>query len=101
VVELSKGTRLRELIAEGAALDRMQDLGGQMNALPYCNFEVTENDVLYTRQSSGGGYGDPLERDAEMVLKDIVLGLVSTEAAREIYGVIIYGDKIDIELPSG
>jgi len=97
VVELSKGTRLRELIAEGAALDRMQDLGGQMNALPYCNFEVTENDVLYTRQSSGGGYGDPLERDAEMVLKDIVLGLVSTEAAREIYGVIIYGDKIDIE----
>jgi N-methylhydantoinase B len=85
VVELSKGTRLRELIAEGAALDRMQDMGGQMNALPYCNFEVTENDVLYTRQSSGGGYGDPLERDAEMVLKDIVLGLVSTEAARDLW----------------
>ena len=97
VVELSKGTRLRELIAEGAALDRMQDLGGQMTALPYCNFEVTEDDVLYTRQSSGGGYGDPLERDAEMVLKDIVLGLVSTEAACEIYGVMIDGNKIDIE----
>jgi N-methylhydantoinase B len=96
VVELSKGTRLRELIAASAALDRMQDLGGQINALPYCNFELTEHDVLYTRQSSGGGYGDPLERDAEMVLKDIVLGLVSTEAAREIYGVMINGNKIDI-----
>jgi N-methylhydantoinase B len=97
VVELSKGTRLRALIAQGAAVDRMQDLGGQTNSLPYCNFEVTEDDVLYTRQSSGGGYGDPLERDLNMVLKDVVLGLVSTDAAREIYGVMIAGDKIDLE----
>jgi N-methylhydantoinase B len=92
VVELSKGTRLRELIAEGAALDRMQDLGGQMNSLPYCNFEITEDDVLYTRQSSGGGYGDPLERDPQVVLKDVVLGLVSTEAARQVYGVVLEKD---------
>jgi N-methylhydantoinase B len=97
VVELSKGTRLRELIAQGAALDRMQDLGGQTSSLPYCNFELTEDDVLYTRQSSGGGYGDPLERDAQMVLKDVALGLVSTEAAREIYGVMIDGNQIDVE----
>jgi len=101
VVELSKGTRLRALIAQGAALDRMQDLGGQMNSLPYCNFEVTEDDVLYTRQSSGGGYGDPLERDLNMVLKDVLLGLVSTDAAREIYGVMIAGDKIDLEATDG
>jgi N-methylhydantoinase B len=97
VVELSKGTRLRELIAAGAALDRMQDLGGQTNSLPYCNFEVTEDDVLYTRQSSGGGYGDPLERDARLVLKDVVSGLVSAEMAREIYGVMIDGNQIDVE----
>ncbi len=95
VVELSKGTKLRELITEGAPLDRRDDLGGQTNSLPYCNFELTENDVLYTRQSSGGGYGDPLERDAQMVLQDVVLGLVSTEAAREVYGVVIDQDDID------
>ena len=77
VVELFKGTKLQKLIADGAALDRIEDLGGQINSLPYCNFEITEDDVLYTRQSSGGGYGDPLERDAQMVLKDVVLGLVS------------------------
>jgi N-methylhydantoinase B len=97
VVELFKATRLRERIAEGAALDRMQDLGGQMNSLPYCNFEVTEDDVLYTRQSSGGGYGDPLERDAERVLRDVLLGLVSTQAAGEVYGVVIDHDKIDAD----
>ena len=97
VVELSKGTRLREVMAKGAALDRIEDLGGQMTSLPYCNFELTEDDVLYTRQSSGGGYGDPLERDVEMVLKDVVLGLVSTEAAREVYGVVVDGEKIDVD----
>jgi N-methylhydantoinase B len=97
VVELFKGTRLRERIAEGAALDRIQDLGGEMNSLPYCNFEVTEDDVLYTRQSSGGGYGDPLERDAGKVLRDVLLGLVSTQAAGEVYGVVIDRDKIDVD----
>jgi N-methylhydantoinase B len=97
VVELSKGTRLRELIAEGAALDRRQDLGGQTKSLPYCDFEVTEDDVLYTRQSSGGGYGDPLQRDPQRVLKDVVLGLVSTEAAREVYGVAISENSQEID----
>ena len=97
VVELSENTRLRELIAEGSALDRIADLGGQMNSLPYCNFELTEDDVLYTRQSSGGGYGDPLERDVQLVLKDVVLGLVSTAAAGEIYGVVIDHDQIDVD----
>jgi N-methylhydantoinase B len=97
VVELSKGTRLRDRMAQGAALDKIENLGGQMNSLPYCNFEITEDDVLYTRQSSGGGYGDPLERDVEMVLKDVVLGLVSPEAAREVYGVAIDKEKIDVD----
>lgn len=94
VVELFKGTKLRERIAEGAALDRVEDLGGQMHSLPYCNFELTEDDVLYTRQSSGGGYGDPLERDAEKVLRDVLLGLVSPQAAAEVYGVVIENDKV-------
>jgi N-methylhydantoinase B len=96
VVELSKGTRLRELIAEGAAVDEMQNWGGQVNSLPYANFELTERDVLYTRQSSGGGYGDPLERDPQLVLHDVGLGLVSSEAAREVYGVVIGQDRIDL-----
>jgi N-methylhydantoinase B len=97
VVELSKGTRLREMMAQGAALDRIENFGGQTSSLPYCNFEITEDDVLYTRQSSGGGYGDPLERDVAMVLEDVVMGLVSPEAAREVYGVVIDKEKIDVD----
>jgi N-methylhydantoinase B len=34
----------------------------------------------------GGGFGDPRERQAEQVLNDVALGLVSVEAATETYG---------------
>lgn len=52
-------------------------------------------DVFYSFYGGGGGLGDPLERAAEHVLEDIEHGLVSVEAAREQYGVVLAGDDID------
>ena len=45
----------------------------------------------------GGGWGDPLRRDPELVLRDARDGLVSPEAAREIYGVVldVAGRQVD------
>jgi N-methylhydantoinase B len=60
--------------------------------LPYCEFDIKKKDVLYMRMSSGGGYGDPLERDPDRVLNDVEDGIVSREEAREIYGVVIGDD---------
>jgi N-methylhydantoinase B len=37
----------------------------------------------------GGGYGDPLEREPDLVLRDVEDGLVSMERAREVYGVVL------------
>jgi N-methylhydantoinase B len=37
----------------------------------------------------GGGVGDPRARDPQAVLRDVVDGYVSLEAARELYGVVI------------
>ena len=37
----------------------------------------------------GGGWGDPLERDPERVLRDVGDGVVSVEAARDAYGVVL------------
>jgi N-methylhydantoinase B len=39
----------------------------------------------------GGGYGDPLERDPDLVRRDVEDGLVSQEHAREAYGVVLTG----------
>ncbi|MFD5246566.1 hydantoinase B/oxoprolinase family protein [Amycolatopsis sp. NPDC058340] len=45
------------------------------------------DDVVNVFLPGGGGYGDPLERDPEAVLADVVDGYISVEAARELYGV--------------
>jgi N-methylhydantoinase B len=43
-------------------------------------------------ESGGGGYGDPLARDPEMVRVDVLERWVSPMAAREVYGVMLEGD---------
>jgi N-methylhydantoinase B len=40
----------------------------------------------------GGGYGDPLERDAQAVLQDVLDEYVSVENARSQYGVVLAHD---------
>jgi len=45
--------------------------------------------VLSTTLSGTGGYGFPLERDPEAVLRDVRDDFVSLDAAREQYGVTI------------
>jgi N-methylhydantoinase B len=41
------------------------------------------------RTGAGGGWGDPLERDPELVLADVRSGLVSVEGADRDYGVVV------------
>ncbi|MBI4334724.1 MAG: hydantoinase B/oxoprolinase family protein [Chloroflexi bacterium] len=51
--------------------------------------ELNRNDILYLRMTGGGGYGDPLERNPELVLRDVLSGLVSVQVASDVYGVIV------------
>jgi N-methylhydantoinase B len=46
-------------------------------------------DVYATRTAGGAGYGDPRERRPDAVLRDVLDGYVSVEAAREEYGVAV------------
>jgi hypothetical protein len=41
------------------------------------------------RTGGGGGFGDPLHRDPELVLKDLRQGAITEPVAVDIYGVII------------
>jgi N-methylhydantoinase B len=50
--------------------------------------DINADDILYIRYDGGGGYGDPLEREPELVLRDVLLGLVTPGPAREVYGVV-------------
>ncbi len=56
---------------------------------------IQPGDVFHHRTAGGGGFGNPLERDPEAVLADVLEDKVGTAAARERYGVVIRGGRID------
>ena len=49
----------------------------------------------------GAGYGDPLDRDPNLVLRDLEMGLVDAEYAERIHGVVLKQEngrwKVDLE----
>jgi len=52
-------------------------------------FVLAPGDTVTLRESGGGGYGDPRERPAELVLSDVLEGLVTAQAALADYGVVV------------
>ncbi len=61
--------------------------------VPY--HKARAGDRLTSLGPSGGGYGDPFDRDPTLVLDDVIDGLISAETAREAYGVMIAGRAVD------
>jgi N-methylhydantoinase B len=59
---------------------------------------------LRGRDSAGGGYGDPLDRDTARVLHDVLEGWESRSKARDVYGVLFTGeiedDSLAVDLPA-
>ncbi len=70
---------------------------GTLELLPSkCDlFQVNSGDTLYFNTWGGGGVGDPLTRETERVLQDVQYGLVSHEAAKDSYGVVLDGKIVD------
>jgi N-methylhydantoinase B len=53
---------------------------------------IEPGDVYAHSTAGGGGWGDPFERDPEVVAVDVANEKVSVDAAREQYGVVILPD---------
>ena len=61
-------------------------------------FALSDGDIVVMETAGGGGYGDPLERDPEKVLKDVALGYLSADEAFRRDGVSISPNlRIDLE----
>ena len=56
---------------------------------PFGLTQLKPGDVVIIDAAGGGGYGNPLERDPEMVESDVIEEYVSLEKAEEDYGVAI------------
>ena len=64
--------------------------------LMFSGVKVEKGAVLAHYTQGGGGYGDPLEREPDMVLEDVLDEFVSLDSARDEYGVVI--NAIDPEI---
>jgi len=64
------------------------DLGGLVDGEP-----VRAGQIVRVVTTGGGGWGDPLEREPDLVQCDVVEGKVSLEAASDAYGVVLNVDK--------
>jgi N-methylhydantoinase B len=58
---------------------------------------VPKGSSIILSTAGGGGYGYPFEREPEAVLKDVVLGNISMEQARNQYGVVINAESYTID----
>lgn len=56
--------------------------------------EVPAGATVRIVTTGGGGWGDPLKREPERVAYDVQCGLVSEQAARDDYGVVIIRDGL-------
>jgi len=56
---------------------------------PFANPEMKFGEAIVSHSSSGGGYGDPLDRDPELVRHRAREGWISVEFAKNVYGVIL------------
>lgn len=54
--------------------------------------ELVPGQTLVSLSAGGGGYGNPLDRDPDLVLEDVTEGWLSVERASAVYGVQLTGD---------
>jgi N-methylhydantoinase B len=77
---------------EAAEGPRMHIAGSQdRHDLKANRLALRAGDTVTMDTGGGGGWGDPFERDPEDVLRDVRVGLISVQRARERYGVAIAG----------
>ncbi|WP_129116265.1 hydantoinase B/oxoprolinase family protein [Halegenticoccus tardaugens] len=55
----------------------------------FADVKISKGDKVRIRSPGGGGYGDPADRDGDLVREDVEEGFVSVEAAEQDYGMTI------------
>ena len=74
----------------GTPSDNVLNPDGERRQLPSkCTLEIRQGDVFRHLLAGAGGWGNPLERDPELVLKDVLEEKLSADYARREYGVAI------------
>ena len=109
-IVLTRGNASYSLLSDGAVMPPFGVLTGQSGARVESfiirdgeridfptpgkvgGFPMREGDRLILQSAGGGGYGDPLTREIHRVAEDLRAGLISCQAAKDVYGVVLKED---------
>jgi len=72
---------------QGAPGELILDTGSRPN--PKAMIDLNPRQIVHLNTPGGGGYGDPLSRDPELVRHDVIAGYVTPEGAAREYGVVV------------
>lgn len=95
-----EGQRLAYLVKRAGETEfrTFSEAFGTVSDTKFSNVRLRRGDQVMLRSPSGGGYGDPLEREPELVAEDVGNRFVSRESARALYGVVLREDgDVDFE----
>jgi hypothetical protein len=73
----------RVLVIQPGLIGQVRINGEQVTLFP--PIELQPGDVVELHLAGGGGFGPVEQRDPALVLADLQLGLISREAARDVY----------------
>ncbi|WP_041089719.1 hydantoinase B/oxoprolinase family protein [Jeotgalibacillus soli] len=88
---LIKNSNILNIMTSGRLIDSVEELEGERPPLTGKGpaIELGADDVLEWNWGSCAGYGDPLDRDPELVRLDVETGTTSVEFAETVYGVVL------------
>ena len=102
-----RGLNLKEAFQRGyipQSIDELRKMaeksGGRLEVVSHPLPTIpmaTDTDVAVSVVGGAKGIGDPLDREPDRVLADVINKIFSIGAAREVYGVVINPDTLDID----
>jgi len=87
-----------EGLFDGKPGTRAQLLINGIQGNSYGLTQLQPGDTITIDAPGGGGYGNPLEREPDMVLNDVIEGYVSIERAETDYGVVINPETYTVNM---
>jgi N-methylhydantoinase B len=100
---VARETNIEALLRGGTLPSSFDGLQGSQEDLESKNFGVPMNagDIIWMHSGGGGGIGDPLERDVELVAQDVRDRYLDADIAAVAYGVRLDADgAVDAEQTS-
>lgn len=81
----------------GALAQAIINPDGENRHIGKITTKMKKGDVLLLVSPGAGGWGDPVEREPDLVLRDVGDGKVSVGRAKEVYGVVITENSLEVD----